>query len=439
MEQHTKTVCHLTFLEECMSVKKVSCALLGVMLMTGVAFASGTQSGGGATTTLNLWHIYNDESAGKPIEAAAKRFEQANPGVKVVISTYANDPYKTKLKTVSGNDFPDVFHSWGGGWLKSFVDAGLVADISDVANAAKNELNPVAVNFNNFGGKIYGVPYRSGSTILYYNKAIFTKFNLQVPKTFAELEQVCETLKANNVTPFALANKTKWPGAQYFVLLSMRLGGGNVFQQASDKQIKFTDPAFIQAGEVLQTMADRGWFPTGANGLDWDTGGSRMLMYTEQCAMIVQTSGFLGTCSTENRDFYDNKLGVALFPTIDGGKGQVTDILAGENAFSVSANSRNKEMAAKLAIFLATDTTLQQAFLDNGILAAKPGLISKDVHVTEAMDQLAKASYLQNYIDQTLSPELAEIHKDTTQALYGKTMTPQQAADAMQKAFDTAQ
>jgi raffinose/stachyose/melibiose transport system substrate-binding protein len=39
-------------------------------------------------------------------------------------------------------------------------------------------------------------------------------------------------------------------------------------------------------------------------------------------------------------------------------------------------------------------------------------------------------------VDQTLSPELAEIHKSTTQALFGKTMTPQQAAETMQRAFD---
>jgi raffinose/stachyose/melibiose transport system substrate-binding protein len=155
--------------------------------------------------------------------------------------------------------------------------------------------------------------------------------------------------------------------------------------------------------------------------------------------MIVQTGGLLGTVRTENRDFYDNKLGVALFPTVEGGNGKATDILAGENAFSVSAKSKNLAMAKKLAVFLSTDQEEQQAIMDNGILVGKPGLRINDVHVKEAMDQLASTTYLQNYIDQTLSPELAEIHKDTTQALFGKTMTSQQAAEAMQKAFDAQQ
>jgi raffinose/stachyose/melibiose transport system substrate-binding protein len=397
------------------------------------------QSSGGGSVVLNLWHIYADESRGVPIEAASRRFEAANPGVKVVISTYANDPYKTKLKTVSGDDFPDVFHSWGGGWLKSFVDVGYVADITAEANAAMSELNPASVNFNNFGGKIYGVPYTAGTTILYYNRAIFDKYGLKPPATWAELEKICQTLIANKITPFACANKTKWPGAQYFVYLAMRIGGGDIFQRAQDKEVSFTDPAFIRAGDMLLDMVDKGWFPTGANGLDWDTGQSRMLMYQEQCAMIVQTGGLLGTVRTENREFYDNKLGVALFPAVEGGKGKATDILAGENAFSVSAKSKNIEMAKKLALFLATDAEEQQAIMDNGILAGKPGLRINDIHVKEAMDQLASATFMQNYIDQTLSPELAEVHKDTTQALFGKTMTSRQAAEAMQKAFDAQQ
>ena len=424
--------------------KKAVFLVLVTVLSIGMVFAGGggqqqgAKGGGGPAGTINLWHIYADQTRGVPIEAAVRRFEAENPGIKVVISTNPNDPYKTKLKTVSGDDFPDVFHSWGGGWLKSFVDAGYVEDITTNVNAVISQLNPTAVNFNNFGGRIYGIPYVGGSTILYYNKDIFAKYNLKPPATWAELEKVCDTLIANKIIPFALANKTKWPGAQHFVLISMRLGGGDIFQQANDKRIKFTEDVFIRAGQMVQTMVDKGWFPTGANGLDWDTGQSRMLLYQEQCAMILQTSGLLSAMRQENADFYNKKLGIALYPSIEGGRGNATDILGGENAFSVSKNSKLKDMAIKLAIFLGTDTQTHQTFLNNGVMSSRPGLQSTDPLVKEALAQLENATFLQNYIDQTLSPELAEVHKDTTQALYGKTLTPQQAAQEMQRAFDAA-
>ena len=419
-------------------MKKALFLAVTLILVTGMVFAAGGQSSGGGSsqpTTINVWHIWEDESRGKQIEAYCKTFESQNPGVRVAISTTPNDPYKTKLKTVTGDDFPDVFMSWGGGWLKSFVDAGYVADITAEVNAVSNQVNSALVDLNKFDGKIYGIPFTAGTTILYYNKAIFSKFNLQPPQTFADLEKICQTLIANGIIPFAEANKTQWPGAQHFVHLSMRLGGGDIFTRAQNKEVKFTDPSFIKAGEMLIEMVDKGWFPAGVNGLDWDTGQSRMMFYTEQGAMILQTGGFISTCRNENRDFFDNKLGLAMYPAIEGGKGKMTDILAGENPWSASSKSRNLPAAKKLIIGLATGD-IQQNMIGFGVLAAKPGLNITDVHVRTALDQLSKATYLQNYVDQTLSPELADVHKSTTQALFGKTMTPLQAAEAMQKAFD---
>lgn len=417
---------------------------LGISLVIALAAVNAFAAGSGETKatqepiTLNLWHIHTQETRKVPIENAARRFEAANPGVKVVVSVYENDPYKTKLKTVSGEEFPDVFHSWGGGWLKSFVDAGLVADISSESKAWQDKVNKAALDFNKFDGKIYGSPYLNSSTILYYNKAIFEKFNLKPPATYSELLAVCKTLKDNGVIPFALGNKSKWPGAQHFVLLSMRLGGPDIFQQAIDKKVKFTDPVFVKAGAMLTDLVAKGYFPAGVNGINYDTGGSRMMFYTEQCAMIVQTSGFMPACKSENPEFYAKKLGVALYPAIEGGKGKATDLLSGENAFSVSASSKHKAMAAKLVGFLSSDAQFQKELVAGGSLGAMIGIETDEPQLKAAMDQIKNATYLQNFIDQTLSPEMANVHKDTVQALFGGTMTPQQAAEEMQKNFDAA-
>jgi raffinose/stachyose/melibiose transport system substrate-binding protein len=417
-------------------------ALVGVAVLlvaTGLVSCSkkpAATSGGGTTTTLNVWHIHGQEVRKVAFESAARRFEAANPGVKVVISVYENDPYKTKLKTVTGDDFPDVFCSWGGGWLKSFVDAGLVADITQESARWESKINPSYKVFHTFGGKVYAAPYMGGSTVLAYNKELFAKAGIaSFPATWDEFNVAAEKLKAIGVIPWALGNRSKWPGAQHFVLLSMRLGGADVFQRAIDGKTTFTDPAFIQAGNMLLDMVKKGYFPDGVNGINYDTGGSRMMLYTEQCAMIVQTLGFLSFAKSENLDFFNNKLALGTYPAIPGGSGKNTDMLGGENAFSVSAGSKNKELAVKLIEFYATDPQFQKEIVESAAVPAALGIVADDPLVAAAVNQIATASYVQNYIDQTLDPELAELHKDTTQALYGQTMTSQQAADAMQKAF----
>jgi raffinose/stachyose/melibiose transport system substrate-binding protein len=420
----------------------LACAMVlgaGALFGAGQQGQQGTSGGQGATTTLTLWHHNTGDNRKIPIEEAVKRFEAANPGVKVNIEVYANDAYKTKLKTVSGDDFPDVFHSWGGGWLQSFIDAGLVADITAETSGLAPLIGQNNVDFAKYNGKVYGIPYMNGVTVMFYNKDLFAKYNLQFPKTLAELDKVCETFLANGITPFTVANRSKWPGAQYFVFLSMRIGGADIFQRAMDGKAKFTDPAFIRAGEILQQQVAKNYFPAGANGLNSDQGQDRMMFYQEQAAMMIMTSGTISSIADENMDFFNNKLGITLYyPAIDGVPGKSTDLLAGGNVLSVSANCKRKDLAAKLVVFLSSDEILQTAFMDTGGIPIREGLTAKNKITQTLLGELSKASYIQNYIDQTLTTELAELHKDTVQALFGNTMTPQQAAEEMQKAYDAS-
>jgi raffinose/stachyose/melibiose transport system substrate-binding protein len=415
--------------------KKTMLLFMLTALAAGMVFAGGASDSKG-TTTLSLWHHNTGDNRRIPIEEAAKRFEQANPGVKVLIETYANDAYKTKLKTVTGSDFPDVFHSWGGGWLKSFIDAELVADITGETREIAPLVGQNNMNFAAYEGKVYGIPYMGGDTIVYYNKDLFAKYGLQFPKTLSELDKVCETFIANGIIPFTLANRSKWPGAQFFVLLSMRIGGADIFQQAMDKKVGFTNEAFIKAGDILLNQIGKGYFPPGANGLNSDQGQDRMMFYQEQAAMMIMTSGTVSSIQDENMDFFNNKLGIGQYPAIEGGKGKNTDHLAGANVLSVASGTRNKAMAAKLVNFLCTDETVQRALMETGGVPIRQGLKAQNNIMQELLSDVASATYLQNYIDQTLSAELAELHKDTVQALFGGTMTSRQAAEEMQKAFD---
>jgi ABC-type sugar transport system, periplasmic component len=60
-------------------------------------------------------------------------------------------------------------------------------------------------------GKIMGVnPGESIGLGLIYNKDIFTKYSLNIPKTYEELLGVCETLKKNNIIPIYASDKDTW-------------------------------------------------------------------------------------------------------------------------------------------------------------------------------------------------------------------------------------
>lgn len=390
------------------------------------------------TIKLSLWHIQVSKTYAPIIEEAVARFEKDYPNVDVEIVTSENDPYKTKLKVVMGSgDAPDIFHSWGGGWLEAFVKEGMVMDLTDELNKNnwRDQYFPAALSMCNFDGRDYGIAYDLSVTPVFYNKKLFEQYNVKVPETYSELLEAVRIFKANDIIPISLANQTKWPGALLFVYLSNRIGGEQVFLDALARKngATFEDPCFIEAGKKIQELVDLGAFPEGFNGMNYDTGSSRILMYSDKAAMQIQTGGFYGVVKGEAPDFFEEKLDMFPFPAVEGGKGDPSNVVGGVNAFSISNNTKHKEYAIKLLQYL-TDKTTSQAIVDAvGKLPAVKGVQPGDAGQQKLAAMLEKAKYLQGYYDQFLPPELGELHKDTTQAIFGKTMTPEEAARKMEE------
>ena len=61
------------------------------------------------------------------------------------------------------------------------------------------------------------------------------------------------------------------------------------------------------------------------------------------------------------------------------------------------------------------------------------GFVPKDSDLRDIVNLIAAAPGTQLWYDQYLPPELGETHKDTTQALMGLTITPEQAAKTMEE------
>jgi raffinose/stachyose/melibiose transport system substrate-binding protein len=386
---------------------------------------------------LSLWHIQTNKTTGPVVDAAVERFKKDNPNVDVEVLALENDPYKTKLKVAMGSgNPPDVFHSWGGGWLEAFVKDGMVMDITQELNKDKwrDIYFPAALSMTQFNGKDYGVPCDLSSAPIWYNKELFKKYNLEIPKTYSEFLKVIKTFKDNGIIPLSLANQTKWPGALFFVYLSNRLGGEQTFLNAyGRKGATFEDPTFVQAGKMIQDLVNMGAFSDGFNGMNYDTGASRMLMYSDKAAMQLQTSGFYSVVRSEQPEYANNKLDFFLFPAVENGKGDPTNVVGGVNSYSVSSKTKNKELALKLAKYL-TDQTAAQDWIDkSGRVAPVFGTKISDPIGMKLSDALSKAHYLQGYYDQLLPPELGELHKDTVQGIFGKTMTPEEAAKKMEE------
>ncbi|WP_240415259.1 extracellular solute-binding protein [Paenibacillus periandrae] len=385
----------------------------------------------GEKKKLSFWYIDTGKRK-ELIEAAVQKFMKDHPDVDVEAVQIPNDPYKTKLSVaMGGGNPPDVFHSWGGGWLKQFVSANQVLDLT--GKISSDAFLTAGLDVATFDKKVYGAPLAMSVVPFYYNKEIFAKYNIQPPQTYDELLTIIDKLKKENIIPIALANQTKWPAAFYLMYFANRLGGSEIFNEAFERKGRtFDDETYVKAGEMIQDLVKRGAFNPGFNGIQYDTGNSRQLMYTGKAAMEMQTSSYINNIRAESPDF-EKKVGMFPFPAIPGGKGKVTDLVGGVSpVFSIAAKTKYPAEAVELVKALTSKELAQQMADQASTISAVKGVTYSDPFAKELNDMLGKATSMQTFYDQTLPAELAELHKDTTQNLFGNSMTPAAAAKEME-------
>jgi raffinose/stachyose/melibiose transport system substrate-binding protein len=415
-------------------MKKVILIVLAVVLAAGVTSCKKQDD----AKTLEIWSIQMDGDGPGTFERAIARFNQANPDIEVKFNLMANDGYKQSLAVaMASGKTPDLFLSWSGGPMYEYANNNLILDLTPYMDAGnyKDRFLDAGIAQASYRGKIWAVPVTNVSVCtVFYNKEIFERLNLQVPATIGEFEAVCDTLKANNITPFSLANKTQWTGSMYFMFLATRHGGTQPFINAVDGSGTFLDPAFIYAGDKIQEWVKKGYFLEGFNGLDWDSGQARTPLYRGETAMLIMGSWFVSQAKDESPDFF-SKMGIFTFPGDENGVGNPGTVIGtvGDNFYHVSTTSKNPAKAFELLTCLMDDDGVEDMVNDGKIPPVK-GVNITDPLLAELFAQVQAAPDMQLWYDQSLSPEVADVHKVTSQEIFGLTLSSEQAAQRLQDA-----
>lgn len=389
---------------------------------------------------LVLWHIQQTKSRAAIIQDSIERFMRDFPDVEVESIPYLNDPYKVKLLVAMGTrNPPDVFFSWGGGPLREYIKADQILDITEMMekDGYKNRFLDSALNTVTFDGRIWAVPVEGCEVALvFYNKKIFKDNDISVPKTYTQLLDIVKKLRSRRIIPFALANRTKWPGAMFYMYFVDRLGGPEVFKRAAGREGgSFEDEVFIKAGEMVQELVRLNAFPTGFNGLDYDTAQSRYLLYSGKAAMELMGTWTILNVREENNEYYEDNLDFFPFPSIEGGRGDDANLIGtmGDNFYSISTSCKYPEEAFKLIQYLIDDEAADK-MAKIGKIAPLKNFKTDDPMLLRIISLIKQAPSIQLWYDQYLPLELGEKSKNTCKALFELSMSPREAAAEMEKA-----
>ena len=122
-----------------------------------------------------------------------KKFEEANPGIKLNLEVVSwNDVYTVVSTRISNNNAPDILN------IDSFADyanEGLLLPVQDYCpQELLDDFFPAFIDQSVMDGTLWAVPILASARALYYNADLLEEAGVEVPTTWAELEDACQTL-----------------------------------------------------------------------------------------------------------------------------------------------------------------------------------------------------------------------------------------------------
>ncbi|WP_160724456.1 extracellular solute-binding protein [Bacillus sp. USDA818B3_A] len=421
----------------------VALALAGCGSSSSSGEESASKDGKKVIKFMHLWPEGSSNAQFSIVKNIITDYEKQHPDVKIETEILNPDQYRDKLKVLaSSNELPDIGMTWSDGFIKPYVEGDMLEPLDDVVNGdadLKDAFIPGVKESYAVDGKTYGLPLELNISYVFYNKEIFKKYNLEVPKTFEEYKNVVKTLAKNGVIPATVGAKDGWPASFWFMYLADRIGGPTILTDVVHGKAKMTDPAIVKAAKEVQNLVDMGGFVKGSSALSNDD--AKGYFMNEKAAMFLTATWELPnyTTSPDVAQEFKDKIGYFKFPTYEGGKGtDINSYVGGPGVgLFVAKDSNVKKEAKDFTAFLVKEWG-KKSVTDAGVIPATKvdtSSLKLSPMYIDILKDLSEASNVTTYFDTQASPAVSELHHDLMTALFGKQVTAKdfakQQADAL--------
>lgn len=333
--------------------------------------------------------------------------------VEVEVSPYADTStyqaaVRAALRTPSA---PGVFTWWSGYRMKDLVDAGLVADVSDVWDKYTEAglYNPSLASAYTFDDKIYGVPNLVAYWVVFYNKNVFEEHGMTPPETWEELEQIAATLTENDVTPFGMTVDGRWPAFIWFQEFLIR-SDPDFYRLLMTGEASYTDPEVAEAFETWADWIDKGYFTDPS--ISFGTAGANAIaseFAQGNLAMMLVGTWYAATLEQAGIDNED--IGIFIMPNKSADLGPAVIFETGP--LLVAEQSAQKEDAMQVIDYWMS-APAQQAWVDiQDFPPVNQDVTAKSDLIAGVVEEINEGNYTQiNRFWEATPPEIAEAAVD---------------------------
>ncbi|GAA3135750.1 extracellular solute-binding protein [Planomonospora alba] len=411
-------------------------AALAVLAACG---SGGEEPGGSASSsgprTLKLWHYESADGAmGKAWAEAIKQFEAAHPGVKVQFEEKAFEQIRQSAGMILNSDeAPDVMeYNKGNATAGLLSKQGLLTDLSEeVAKRGWDKLlSPslqTTAKYDDRGvmgsGRWFGVPNYAEYVMVYYNKDLFEKHEVEVPTTFEQFTAAMDAFVKAGVTPLAVGG-AEYPAQQIFYQLALGKAQRpwvDAFQLYKG-EVDFHGPEFTHAAQTMADWVKKGYVAKDSAAIKAEDMGTSFI--SGDYPMVVTGSWWFGRFVTDIKDF---EWGTFLWP------GNTLHAGSSGNIWVVPENAKNKDLAYDF-IDITMKKEIQNLLGNSGGIpvAADPAAITdpKSKELIENFNELSAADGLAFYPDWP-APGYYDVLVSGVQSLINGSKTPAQVLDEL--------
>jgi glucose/mannose transport system substrate-binding protein len=321
--------------------------ILGLMLMCSLflvllSFFACPGKEGEKKLEVFSWWTAGGEAEG--LEAMRKIFVSQNPDVEFINATVAGGAgsnAKAVLATrMQGGSPPDSFQVHAG-WelIGSWVQANAMEPLNFLfdQNGWMAVYPKGVIDIISKDGNIYSVPVNiHRSNVLWYNKTVFSKYDLKPPVTMDDFFTVAEALAEKGVTPLALGDNGIWAATHLLENIILGSLGAEKYKGLWNGNVKWdSDEVKAALKSFVKVLS---YINTDHAALSWD--GAAQYVIDGKCAMTIMGDWAHG--------FFKSK---GLKPGVDYGwvpsPGTTGSFIMLSDSFGLPKNAPHREYALK--------------------------------------------------------------------------------------------
>lgn len=373
-----------------MRFKKIGAVLMaGVLLVFTFAGCGGSQGNGSTPAAssgkVTITMMLSGTAAPNDFETQVlpKLVQKKFPNVTLEVTKLPDDQYYTALKTkLASGECPDMVlvqpKYAGSNSVIGLAKAGYLAPLDDVK--ALQKVGKAGAEPFTYDSKVYGFPMGISILGTYYNKNVFSKYGLSVPKNWNEFLDICKKLKTAGVQPIVMGDKDMYVmqfGLYQIAACQIYPNNMQFDDQLRTGKTKFTDQnTWDKVLDMYKTLYDNGYIEKNSLGLSAQQAIQKFI--DGEAAMTFDGSFNATALTAKGKVTFDR--GYFPLPGNDPGKEIYGSVAMGAGP-AIYANSKNIATCKQiLEYWFDGESDLWKAFADSGKVVVTYGYGSDKVN-----------------------------------------------------------